>query len=243
MSVVHESLQSPRVVRREKAIERILDTAESILGTEGMGALTMQRLAKDLGFTVGATYRYFESKEAIVAALQRRVFAGLAEDLTRLDATVADPLVRVAVVARIYATLASRRPLHAQLLSRMMGEPENVLPADQALPNMQLAIGVGAAGVRELAAARIARALHEGDDAQRGLVLWASLVGIAQTKKLERWQVPGLASEALAEQLVRTLLVGWGASPAHVDAAMRRAEVLVPNDRVPNEDVEEETKR
>ncbi len=233
VSVVHESTEapSPRAIRRERAAERILDTAEAILGAEGAAALTMQRLAKELGFTVGATYRYFESKEAIVAALQRRVFLGLSDDLAALlDASVCDPLVRLAVVARIYATLARRRPLHAHLLSRLMGEPENVLDASHALPNMHLAIGIGAAGVREISAARQAGALAPGDDAQRGLVLWASLVGIEQTRKLERWQVPGLRAGALADQLVRTLLIGWGASPEATDDAMARAKVLVPSD-------------
>ena len=129
VSVVHAQTTTleptPRAIRREKTHERILDAAEAILGAEGMAALTMQRLATELGYTVGATYRYFDSKEAIVAALQRRVFVGLSTDVgAMLDDKTSDPLVRVAIVARIYNTLASRRPLHARLLSRMMGEPD-----------------------------------------------------------------------------------------------------------------------
>jgi len=231
VSVIHVSTDrasTPRAIRREGATQRILDTAEAILGGEGMDALTMQRLAKDLGFTVGATYRYFASKEAIVAALQRRVIAALATDLAEmLDAKIDDPLVRVAVVARIYTSLASRRPLHARLLSRMMGEPENVLDAAHATPNLQLAVEIGAIGVRELSAARASGALDAGQDMERGLVLWASLSGVAQTRKLERWQVPGLTTDALADHLVRTLLVGWGADPKKAKDAVTRASKLV----------------
>lgn len=230
--MVHElssEAASPRAVRREKASERILDTAEAILGAEGMSALTMQRLASELGFTVGATYRYFASKEAIVAAIQRRVIALLSDDLgAMLDASIDDPLVRVAVVARIYTTLGTRRPLHASLLSRMMGEPVNVLDAALATPNLQLALEIGAIGLRELGAARSAGAIEAGNDVERGLVLWASLTGIAQTRKLERWQVPGLRTDALADQLVRTLLVGWGADSKKVKDAVARAKKLVP---------------
>jgi AcrR family transcriptional regulator len=235
VSVVHESTSAaapPRIARREKATERILVAAESILSSEGMNALTMQRLASELGFTVGATYRYFPSKEAIVAALQRRVFTGLASDVAAmLETTIADPLTRVAVVARIYTTLSARRPLHAALLSRMMGEPANVLSAEHASPNMQLALELGGAGVRELAAARASGALGPGNDLERGLVLWASLTGIAQTRKLERWQVPGLTTDAIAELLVRTLLVGWGAREADVSESIARARVLVPEQK------------
>jgi AcrR family transcriptional regulator len=235
VSVVHVQ-PTPRTVRREKTLERILDAAETILGAEGMAALTMQRLASELGYTVGATYRYFDSKEAIVAALQRRVFVGLSGDLALLDATITDPLVRVAVVARIYTTLASRRPLHARLLSRMMGEPENVLDAAHANPNMRLALDIGAAGVRELSAARAAGLLDAGNDLERGLVLWASLSGIAQTRKLERWQVPGLSADALADQLVTTLLTGWGADPKKTKEAMARSKKLLPSVAITTEE-------
>jgi AcrR family transcriptional regulator len=227
--VVHESsTASPREVRRAEASERILDTAEAILGAEGMAALTMQRLATELGYTVGATYRYYSSKDAIVAALQRRVLLALADDLTRsLDASIDDPLVRVAVVARIYATLGTRRPLHARLLARMMGDPENVLEPVHALPNMALAVEVGTAAVRELAAARMARVLSTGDDVERGLVLWASISGVSQTRKLERWNIPGLRTDAIADSLVHALLVGWGADAKHVKRALARADRLI----------------
>lgn len=231
--MVHASSETPtpRALRREKATERILDTAEAILGAEGTAALTMQRLASELGYTVGATYRYFESKEAIVAALQRRMFASLASDMTTmLDASVADPLVRVAVVARIYTTLALRRPLHGRLLTRMMGDPENLVDAANAAPNTRIALEIGAAGVRELGAARVAGALSAGDDIERGLVLWAALTGITQTRKLERWQVPGLSTDVLADHLVGTLLVGWGADATKTKHAVARAKQLVPTE-------------
>lgn len=231
VSVAHGSVDkasTPRAVRRESATQRILDTAEAILGAEGFDALTMQRLAKDLGFTVGATYRYFASKDAIVAALQRRVIASLAEDLRAgLDDRTSDPLTRIALVARTYVTLAARRPLHARLLSRMMGDPENVLDASHATPNLQLALDIGATAVRELAAARTSDALDAGNDVERALVLWASLTGVTQTRKLERWQIPGLSTDALADQLMRALLVGWGADPKKAKDAIARATRLV----------------
>lgn len=224
------------MARREATSERFLDAAEEILGAEGMDALTMQRLAAEVGCAVGAAYRYHASKEAIVAALQRRVFLGLAADLeaalARFDARapragMLTALARVAVVARVYATLTQRRPLHARLLSRMMADPENVLDDAHGMASMKVAVGIGAACVRELRAAREGGALGPGDDVERALVLWASLQGVAQTRKLERWKVPGLSAEVLAEQLVRTLLVGWGAEPARAREALARAAEVV----------------
>ncbi|WP_236516435.1 TetR/AcrR family transcriptional regulator [Sandaracinus amylolyticus] len=233
VNVVHETA---RVRRREAKAERILDAAEGILEREGHEALTMQRLAAELELTVGAAYRYFASKDAIVAALQRRVFEGLAADLERAIAEyeAAHPrasrvgaLSRVCVVARVYATLPERRPTHARLLSRMMGEPRNVLPEGFGEANAQVAMTLAGSGVRELASAREAGALGAGDDLERAILLWTSLTGLAQAKKLERWGVPGLDVDALTERLVVTLLVGWGAEPARAREALARAAEIV----------------
>jgi AcrR family transcriptional regulator len=235
MNEAHATL-TPRQTRREATSERILDAAERLLESEGPDALTMQRLAAEIGYTVGAAYRYFASKDAIVAALQRRVFDGLSRDLAaalerfeaeRPRAGKLTALTRVAIVARVYATLGSRRPTHARLVARMLAEPENLLDDAHGGANTLVALELGAQAVRELAGARESEALEPGDDLERALVLWSGLSGVMQGKKLERWGVPGLETERLADAMVRTLLVGWGAEPARAREALGRAATFV----------------
>lgn len=218
--------------RRAQSVARILDAAERILEAEGGDALTMQRLASELDYTVGATYRYFASKDAIVAALQRRVFEALGADLegalARYEAgspraSKLGALARVAIVARTYAGLGARRPTHARLLLRMLADPRNVLPEGLGDANATFAVRVGGAAVRELAAARAAGALAAGDDLERALLLWSSLQGLAQARKLERWGIPGLDVDALTERMIVTLLSAWGAEPARAREALARA--------------------
>lgn len=245
MNVVHahdetdeadETERTPRARRRVARIEEILDTAERLLDADGMHALTMQRLAQALGTTVGATYRYFDSKDAILGALQRRVLEHLAADLERALARyeAAHPrasrigaLSRVCVAARTFASMPARRPTHARLLARMMAEPDNVLPPAIAEGNAAVALSLASAVVRELAAAREAGALGPGADFERAWLLWSSLSGLTQTKKLARWGVPGLELDALGERLVASLLVGWGAEPARAREAWARAGEVV----------------
>src|SRR5436853_399827 len=62
-----------RLRRREASVERVVETSMKILTEEGLGALTMHRLAEALDYTVGAVYRYFPSKESLLAELERRV--------------------------------------------------------------------------------------------------------------------------------------------------------------------------
>lgn len=55
--------------------ERILDTAEKIATAEGVGALSMRRVAAELGTGAMSLYNHVPSKEALLAGLAERVLA------------------------------------------------------------------------------------------------------------------------------------------------------------------------
>ncbi len=60
----------------------VLDAARSVFAENGVEGASIREIARRAGYTPGAIYSYFESKEAIYAAL-------LAESLERLNAEVA----------------------------------------------------------------------------------------------------------------------------------------------------------
>jgi AcrR family transcriptional regulator len=67
-----------RVARRRGADTRevaaaILDAAERLLGERGLGELTVADVLVEAGVSRGSFYFYFESKEAVVAALLERI--------------------------------------------------------------------------------------------------------------------------------------------------------------------------
>lgn len=59
--------------KRELSIERIIDTAVSIADDEGLGAVSMSRIATELGFTTMSLYRYVTSKDDVLALMQDAV--------------------------------------------------------------------------------------------------------------------------------------------------------------------------
>jgi AcrR family transcriptional regulator len=65
------------VGRREAAAartrEEILDAAARALARRGFKSVSLQDIAREVGFTAPALYVYFESKEAIFAALAKRM--------------------------------------------------------------------------------------------------------------------------------------------------------------------------
>ena len=63
-----------RVERKRLArIDGILDTAMTVVAKEGIDGFSLHKLAAELDLTVGAFYRYFPSKMALIGALETKV--------------------------------------------------------------------------------------------------------------------------------------------------------------------------
>ncbi|HJL16589.1 MAG TPA: helix-turn-helix domain-containing protein [Sandaracinaceae bacterium LLY-WYZ-13_1] len=229
-----------RAARREATMARIVDAALVILTEEGFDALTMKRLADELGYAIGAFYRYFPSKDALFLAVQRRVLELLAADLRRTDEAVraqvdddegrsarTAALTRILAAARVYETLATRRPVHFRLLGRWLGDTSPLVSMEAAAPLLPALLEMFGLVPRLFEAAVEAGALTPGPADRRAYVLWSSLQGVSQLRKLSRFGVAALEPRGMAEELVRTLLSGWGAAEPSLSEALTLARALV----------------
>lgn len=63
---------------------RILDAAERVFARAGFHAATMQDVAAEAGMSPGNLYRYFNSKDAIIAGMSERDRSLIAEDFGAL---------------------------------------------------------------------------------------------------------------------------------------------------------------
>jgi AcrR family transcriptional regulator len=63
---------APQQARSHARIGAVLDAAERLLTAAGVPAVTTTRVAAEVGMSVGAMYRYFPDKEAILGALAER---------------------------------------------------------------------------------------------------------------------------------------------------------------------------
>jgi AcrR family transcriptional regulator len=79
----------PREHNEQTAAE-LLDAAERIVEASGLQALSVRRVADEVGTTTRAVYSSFGSKDGLVAALGARAFHLLGERVRRLPVT-ADP--------------------------------------------------------------------------------------------------------------------------------------------------------
>jgi hypothetical protein len=68
----------------------------------------------------------------------------------------------------------------------------------------------------------LAGALAPGEAPVRTRLLWASLHGLGHFRKRDRGEPPANRVDALVPELLRTLLLGWGAPPKAVGALLPR---------------------
>ena len=230
---------SDRVTRKRQArLRHIVREALALAAAEGGDALTLQRLADRLDYTPGALYRYFPSKEALVAELQRVVLAWLAVRTEQCRAAADDAapglaapdaaLLGVIATARAFEQFSEDAPVEFGLLSMYLGDPEPRLPDAEAGRVYESAERLLAALAEQLESAAHAGALAPGDADERALALWAGLQGAAGTRKLARSAPGRIDPKRVSRGLLAALLAGWGAPRtealfAHADAAIAAA--------------------
>lgn len=94
---------------RQEMREEILQAARKLLSERGLPALTMRAVADEIGYSVGAIYEYFSSKDDLCAALFFQGTQGLAGRMERAIAELppdATPLDRIRAAGLAYRQFA-----------------------------------------------------------------------------------------------------------------------------------------
>ncbi len=233
MSYDESSEGRKRVLRkRQVRTQRVLATAMRLVQERGMDGFTLGDLAAELDYSAPALYRYFPSKDALVAELQRSVTNALDRASQLLvercaewcDANDVDedlrtllPLVGTAVH---YDRFAADAPELFGLLSLGLGSPERMLDDDQARSVIESADGIFRRLARQFDAADSAKSLQPGEAMSRAVVLWAALQGVVQLRKIRHLLPDALDSRQLLETVVYGLFEGWGVARASVTRAL-----------------------
>lgn len=222
-----------------------LQTALQVATDEGLGAVTMQRLAGEVGAAVGTIYTYFPSKGALVAEVQReaidRITASYLQLRPAIDDRVADldpsvaALAHLVGFARFCIESVDTLPLEQRLLQQLVFDAEEVVPTEEGARVLPTVLRLLDLARERFAVAEDVGALAAGDAMQRTVILAASLNGVLQVSKLARWDADLLDGGRLARRLVDDLLLGMGADPSllargHdvIDAIARRQPLARP---------------
>jgi AcrR family transcriptional regulator len=158
---------------REALRERILDAALEVVTTEGPEALTMRRLADRIEYSATALYAHFEDKDALLVALCRREFQGLAVQMTTFEPS-GDPLNDLMLLGHGYCRFAMEHQQAYRLMFLLPGMPSR---PEKNLHDEMDAYSLCTSAVSR---ARLAGVLREdlGDDELVAQTLWSSLHGV-----------------------------------------------------------------
>jgi AcrR family transcriptional regulator len=102
---------SKQKVRTETTRRKLLEAAERIFAREGFEAARLEDIAASAGYTRGAFYANFESKEDIFFALLEQWIGGRIEQINSLLRQHDTPEKRVRALREHYAQLAKDRSL------------------------------------------------------------------------------------------------------------------------------------
>lgn len=126
------STQSPRARYREQTRAEIKEIALRQLAEGGTGAVALTRIAKEVGLSGPALYRYFDSRDALLTDLIRDAYADLAAAVTEtaeaLPATTS-PRERLRALATACRNWAVAQP-HRYLLIQGTPLPGYTAPAE-----------------------------------------------------------------------------------------------------------------
>jgi AcrR family transcriptional regulator len=200
---------------------------------EGVDALTMQRLARDVDAAIGTVYTYFPSKGALLAEVQREAIDRLMGSYLLLrpdvEARVADADPTVATVthlvafARFWIASLDTFPQEQILLQQLMGDGRRPVPDDELGRVLPAILRLFDLARERFDAAVHAGALDDGDAMDRTMTFAAALTGVLGIGRLDRWGIDLLDGRRLARGLADDLLAGWGAprtALAHAHAVL-----------------------
>jgi AcrR family transcriptional regulator len=189
-----------------------------IVVAEGFDGLTMPRLAQECDAAIGAVYRYFPGKDALIGALQERAIASFAARLDVALAGVDEPLARVWAAFTAWSAFAADEPEAFALADRSLADPRAVLSDEEAYRVARVLDPLvrRCAGLLEDAAG--AGALEPGDALLRAHALWAAVHGAQHFAKRDRLTPKKLHASRIRDALIAGLLVGWGADAKAVKA-------------------------
>lgn len=122
--------------RRRLSRPLVLAAAVALVDREGLAALTMRRLATDLGVEPMAIYRYTAGKEALLDGLVEAFFTEVNDRLrTSAEATVPSWRAELRRIARAFAAAVHAHP---EILPVVATRPLSVPVARRPAPALQL---------------------------------------------------------------------------------------------------------
>lgn len=184
--------------------EAIVQAGRDLVITGGLEALSLRRLASQLGVTAPALYAHVRDKQDLLRAIAEIEFERLVARFEAVDAI--DPVERIRAHGRAYVEHAREQP---ELFRIMFLFPPEMIPADvpddAKLPGATSAFAAAASAVEQ---AISSGALVTDDPLLLSLTLWSGVHGVATVLQLG-FDLPPELEEAMIDDITDRILAGY----------------------------------
>ncbi|MCB5944266.1 TetR/AcrR family transcriptional regulator [Acidocella sp. KAb 2-4] len=205
MTTTAKQTTRPRRTRNGPSTEsRILDVAENLFAEYGFDAVSINQLATVANVTIGALYHHFPSKEALYAAVTRRVFTAKSSPPLAITWPGASPREQLTRLVSWFVGTMILDKNFGQLLKRELLDPR---------PNTPELIGQELFQSQRELCKQLLGELVPGANPDEGVAaMLALLFGYTNLKGMQAI-LPGIKDsfdqpEAIAERVVNLLLHG-----------------------------------
>lgn len=188
--------------------EKILATARALVLRDGYAALSIRKLAAQIGYAPGTIYLYFKNRDEIGREICREGFSDLYDEM-KPAGEIADPEKRLAALLRAYAAFAAKNPDTYRL--SFMEDPKFTEEMFRAAPLERqggagwLAFDLFVNAVRELR--KTGKISPEADETLLAEVLWTAVHGVISLKLIFP-AFPTNSSETLTDKIIEILING-----------------------------------
>jgi len=168
-----------------------MDAARMVLFKHGMPMASIKRIAQTAELGVGTLYSYFGSKEDIFIALQEEGLEMLAREIRKTARDTEDPLTRLRKIASAYLTFSEAGKDYFDILNFFLSSPGTVFE-----PGLKQKIDEHAGQVLNILVTAIDNGrrqgvFHTSHPRRHAVILWATLHGLIQLRKMEAALLPG----------------------------------------------------
>ncbi|MCL7421522.1 MAG: TetR/AcrR family transcriptional regulator [Methylobacter sp.] len=186
----------------EEIKEMVLKAAENIVIEEGYSALTVRKIALEIGYTVGSIYMVFDNMADLGLHIKGRTLDDIAVHLDDVDDAAAEQCIEA--LARAYLLYANRN------FNRWRMIFEHRLPEQAEVPDWYQAKIDQVFKKMETQFARLAPQCDETQRKRAARALWGGIHGICELSLTGKLDLVGVHNvEESVVLLVRNFIRGW----------------------------------
>ena len=203
---------------RQDRLNRLHLMALKHISRQGVQGLSLGAVAKELGYTTAALYRYYPSRESLILELQKQTLAMLSESLDTIlkKGESCLPLTKLILCAEYYTLYATNSPASFALNSSLFANPTPMLGQSERQETMMMVSGLLQTLSTLIKASKLSPI---SPPLSLAVGYWSTLYGALMTRK---YSLDLTLLKPL--ELITTLCIGWGASTEQMSKAQQELE-------------------